>query len=106
MMTATATLELTCDYCGAASDDLDGDDYCPACAAAAAAHAEAEETYSDAVSEHEEAEAEVEGIEVELAEVRERLATAKGRMRDAAKVVAKSGRRLADAEVELDRLAS
>jgi uncharacterized Zn finger protein (UPF0148 family) len=101
----TATLELTCDYCGAEAEELDGDAYCPACAAAAAAHAEAEETYSDAVSEHEEAEAEVEAIEVELAEVRERLAVAKGRMRDAARDVVKSGRRLADAEAELDRLA-
>jgi chromosome segregation ATPase len=101
----TATLELTCDYCGAEAGALDDDSYCPRCAAAAAAHAEAEETYSDAVSEHEEAEAEVEGLEAELAEVRERLAVAKGRMRDAARVVVKSGQRLADAEAELDRLA-
>jgi uncharacterized Zn finger protein (UPF0148 family) len=100
----TATLD-TCEYCGKPSRKLDGDTYCPACAAAAAAHAEAEETYSDAISEHEEAEADVEAIEAELAEVRERLAVAKGRMRDAARVVVKSGQRLADAEAELDRLA-
>jgi uncharacterized Zn finger protein (UPF0148 family) len=103
----TATLEaLTCDYCGAEAEELDRDAYCPACAAAALAHSEAEEAHSDAISEHEEAEADVEAIEAELAEVRERLAVAKGRMRDAARVVAKSGRRLADVEAELDRLAS
>jgi uncharacterized Zn finger protein (UPF0148 family) len=102
----TATLEaLTCEYCGKPSEELDGDAYCPRCAAAALAHAEAEEAHSDAVSEHEEVEADVEAIEAELAEVRERLAAAKGRMRDAARGVVKSGRRLADAEAELDRLA-